>query len=148
MLAAMIAGGLCALVGGGEMFVRGATELARKLGVSESIIAITLVAGGTSLPELASSAVSLIKGRGGMALGNAIGSNIANILLVLGVSATARPLAFGNITIADLCVVAAGSALLLLTAFTFRRREIDRPEGAIFIILYAAYIVWLIRTNG
>lgn len=145
--AVMIVGGLCALVGGGEMFVRGATELARRLGVSESIIAITLVAGGTSLPELASSVASLLKGRGGMALGNALGSNIANILLVLGVSATAHPLRFGTITMTDLYVVLASSVLLLMTAFTFRRRAIDRWEGSIFIIIYAAYIVWLIKTN-
>ena len=148
ILAAMIVGGLCALVGGGEMFVHGATELARRLGVSESIIAITLVAGGTSLPELASSAVSLIKGRGAMALGNAIGSNTANILLVLGVSATAHPLTFGSIGMTDLCMVLAGSVLLLLTAFTFRRRAIDRWEGSIFVIIYTAYIIWLIKSNG
>ena len=147
LLAAMIAGGLCALVGGGEMFVRGATELARRLGVSESIIAITLVAGGTSLPELASSAVSLLKGRSGMALGNAIGSNTANILLVLGVSATARPLTFGSITEVDIYAVPASTVLLLLTAFTFRRGAIDRWEGALFLAAYAAYIVWLIESN-
>lgn len=148
LTAAMIVGGLCALVGGGEMFVSGATELARRLGVSESVIAITLVAGGTSLPELASSVVSLAKGRSGMALGNAIGSNTANILLVLGASATAHPLTFGTITITDLCVVLASSVLLMLTAFTFRRRAIDRWEGTIFVIIYTAYIVWLIKSNN
>ena len=147
LLCVMIVGGLCALVGGGEMFVRGATELARRLGVSESIIAITLVAGGTSLPELASSVASLLKGRGGMALGNALGSNIANILLVLGLSATAHPLTFGTITMTDLCAVLAGAVLLLVSAFTFRRRAIDRWEGSIFIIIYTVYIVWLIKTN-
>ena len=146
LLAVMIVGGVCALVGGGEMFVRGATELARRLGVADSIIAITLVAGGTSLPELASSVVSLVKGRSGMALGNVIGSNTANILLVLGVSASARPLTFGSITITDLCVVLASSVLLLLTAFTFRRRAIDRWEGSLFIIIYIAYIARLIVT--
>ena len=148
LLTAMIAGGLCALVGGGEMFVHGATELARRLGVSESVIAITIVAGGTSLPELASSVVSLLKGRGGMALGNAIGSNTANILLVLGASAAAHPLTFGTIAAADLCAVVAGSVLLLLTAFTFRRKAVDRWEGVIFIVLYALYIAWLIKTGA
>ena len=145
LLAVMIAGGLCALVGGGEMFVHGATELARRLGVSESVIAITLVAGGTSLPELASSVASLMKGRSGMALGNALGSNIANILLVLGASATAHPLTFGTITMTDLYVVLASAVALFIAAFTFRRREIDRWEGTLFIIIYAVYIAWLIR---
>lgn len=145
MTAVMITGGLCALAGGGEMFVHGATELARRLGVPESVIAITLVAGGTSLPELASSVVSLLKGRGGMALGNVIGSNTANILLVLGVSASARPLTFSAISDVDLGIVLAGAVLLFVSAFTFRRRAIDRWEGGIFITLYIAYIVWLIR---
>lgn len=145
MIAVMVAAGLCALVGGGEMFVHGATELARRLGVSESVIAITLVAGGTSLPELASSVASLVKGRGSMALGNALGSNIANILLVLGASAAAHPLTFGTITATDLYVVLAGAVLLFVSAFTFRRRAVDRWEGTLFIIIYAVYIAWLIR---
>ena len=145
MIAVMVAAGLCALVGGGEMFVHGATELARRLGVSESVIAITLVAGGTSLPELASSVASLVKGRGSMALGNALGSNIANILLVLGASAAAHPLTFGTITATDLYVVLAGAVLLFVSAFTFRHRAVDRWEGTLFIIIYAVYIAWLIR---
>ena len=81
----LIVGGLAGLIAGGEMFLRSATAIARHLGVSESVIAITLVAGGTSLPELASSLVSLAKGKSDMALGNVLGSNIANILLILGV---------------------------------------------------------------
>ena len=84
LLAAMIVGGLAGLVIGGELFLRSATRIARHLGVSESVIAITLVAGGTSLPELASSLVSVLKGKPDMALGNIVGSNIANILLILG----------------------------------------------------------------
>ena len=147
IVAVMILGGLCALVGGGEMFVHGATEVARKLGVSESVIAITLVAGGTSLPELASSVVSLVKGHGEMALGNALGSCTANILMVLGASAAARPLTFGTITVTDLYVVLASAVALFLSAFTFRRREIDRWEGTLFVIFYTAYIAWLIKTG-
>ena len=143
--AAMILGGLAALVGGGELFLDHATSIARKLGVSESVIAITLVAGGTSLPELASSVVSLLKGKAEMALGNVVGSNIANILLILGASATIRPLTLGGITFIDIAMVALCSALLLLTAFTFRKKEIDRWEGALFLAVYAAYLVYLIR---
>ena len=141
----MIAGGLAGLIFGGDMFLKSATEIARRLGISESVIAITLVAGGTSLPELASSVVSLLKGKSEMALGNVIGSNIANILLILGVSATIRPLTMGGITTTDILMVVLSSLLLLLTAFTFRRKQIDRWEGAIFLMIYVAYIWYLIH---
>lgn len=144
-LAAMIVGGLVLLVGGGELFLRAATAIARALGVSDSVIALTLVAGGTSLPELAASIVSLVKGRSAMALGNAIGSNIANILLILGLSATIRPLSMGGITHADLAAVLSNALLLWIAAFTFRRRAIDRTEGALFLLLYAAYLWHLLR---
>ena len=145
LMAVMIVGGLAGLVFGGEMFLRSATEIARKLGISESVIAITLVAGGTSLPELASSLVSLFKGKADMALGNVIGSNIANILLILGLSATIHPLSMGGITVWDLLMVVLSSVLLFLAAFTFKRRAIDRWEGAIFLAIYVAYIGYLIR---
>ncbi|WP_300797667.1 calcium/sodium antiporter [uncultured Alistipes sp.] len=145
LAAVMIVGGLAGLVFGGELFLDSATALARQLGVSESVIAITLVAGGTSLPELASSVVSLIKGKADMALGNVIGSNIANILLILGLSATINPLTMGGITTTDLAVVILTSLLLFLTAFTFRRKAVDRWEGVIFLVIYALYIWQLIR---
>ena len=145
LAAVMIVGGLAGLVFGGELFLDSATALARQLGVSESIIAITLVAGGTSLPELASSVVSLVKGKADMALGNVIGSNIANILLILGLSATINPLTMGGITTTDLAVVILTSLLLFLTAFTFRRRAVDRWEGVIFLVIYALYIWQLVR---
>lgn len=141
----MIVGGLAGLVFGGEMFLKSATAIARSLGISESIIAITLVAGGTSLPELASSVVSLLKGKAEMALGNVIGSNIANILLILGVSATIHPLTMGGITLTDILMVVLSSLLLFVTAFTFRKKQIDRWEGAIFLAIYVAYIWYLIK---
>ena len=122
-----------------------ATEIARRLGISESVIAITLVAGGTSLPELASSLVSLFKGKADMALGNVIGSNIANILLILGISATIHPLTMGGITLTDILVVVLSSLLLFMAAFTFRSKKLDRWEGAIFLAIYIAYIWYLIR---
>lgn len=140
----MIVGGLAGLIAGGELFLRSATAIARHLGVSESVIALTLVAGGTSLPELASSIVSLLKGKAEMALGNVLGSNIANILLILGLSATIHPLAMGGITLTDLLMVVLSSLLLFVTAFTFRSKKIDRPEGAIFLLIYVAYIWYLI----
>ncbi len=145
LMAVMILGGLAGLIFGGEMFLDNATALARRMGISESVIAITLVAGGTSLPELASSVVSLVKGKSDMALGNVIGSNIANILLILGLSATIHPLTMGGITLVDLLVVLLSSVLLFLAAFTFRRRAVDRWEGALFLVIYALYIAHLIR---
>lgn len=145
LTAVMIVGGLAGLVFGGEMFLRSATSIARSLGISESVIAITLVAGGTSLPELASSLVSLFKGKADMALGNVIGSNIANILLILGVSATIHPLSMGGITVWDLLMVLLSSVVVFLAAFTFKRKAIDRWEGALFVAIYAVYIWYLIR---
>lgn len=141
----MIVGGLAALVTGGEFFLRSATSVARHLGISESVIAITLVAGGTSLPELASSIVSLLKGKAEMALGNVIGSCVANILLILGISSVIRPLTMGGITTYDIGMVVLSSALLFGAAFTFRRRMLDRREGVIFLAIYAAYIFYLLR---
>lgn len=145
LMALMIVGGLAGLIFGGELFLDNATALARRIGVSDSLIAITLVAGGTSLPELASSIVSLVKGKSDMALGNVIGSNIANILLILGLSASIHPLTMGGITVVDLLVVLLSSVLLFLAAFTFRRRAVDRWEGVLFLLIYAAYIAYLIK---
>ncbi|SEA27435.1 cation:H+ antiporter [Alistipes timonensis JC136] len=145
LMSVMIVGGLAGLVFGGEMFLRSATSIARSLGISESVIAITLVAGGTSLPELASSLVSLFKGKADMALGNVIGSNIANILLILGVSATINPLSMGGITVRDLLMVLLSSVVVFLAAFTFKRKAVDRWEGTLFVAIYIAYIWYLIR---
>ncbi len=145
LISVMIVGGLAGLVFGGEMFLRSATSIARSLGISESVIAITLVAGGTSLPELASSLVSLFKGKADMALGNVIGSNIANILLILGVSATINPLSMGGITVRDLLMVLLSSVVVFLAAFTFKRKAVDRWEGTLFVAIYIAYIWYLIR---
>lgn len=144
LMIVMIVGGLCGLIFGGELFLDSATKIARSLGVSESVIAITLVAGGTSLPELASSVVSLLKGKADLALGNVIGSNIANILLILGLSSLINPLTMGGVTHFDLLAVLMTSILLMVTAFTFRRRALDRAEGVIFLALYAGYIYLLI----
>lgn len=144
LMAVMIIGGLGGLIFGGELFLDSATKIARSLGISESVIAITLVAGGTSLPELASSIVSLVKGKADLALGNVIGSNIANILLILGLSATINPLTMGGIVPRDLLVVLLTAVLLFLSAFTFRRQMLDRAEGVIFLAIYAGYIYLLI----
>ena len=140
----MIVGGLAALVFGGNLFQTSAVEVARALGVSESMIAITLLAGGTSLPELAASAVSAVKGKAEMAMGNVLGSNISNIFLVLGASATITPLSLGGITMVDLLSVLGASILLWITAFSFKRNKIDRPEAVILIVAYIAYIWYMV----
>lgn len=145
LIALAIIGGLAGLIFGGELFLDNATALARRLGVSESVIALTLVAGGTSLPELASSVVSLLKGKAEMALGNVIGSNIANILLILGLSATIRPLTPEGITLFDFGMVLLSALLLFVAAFTFRRKAIDRWEGVLFLLIYIGYIWQTVR---
>ena len=140
----MIVGGLAGLVFGGNLFQTSAVEVARALGVSESMIAITLLAGGTSLPELAASAVSAFKGKSEMAMGNVLGSNISNIFLVLGASATITPLSLGGITMVDLLTVLGASILLWITTFSFKRNKIDRPEAVILIVAYIAYIWYMV----
>ena len=139
-----ILGGLGMLIYGGQLCVDSATEIARNLGVSEATIAITLVAGGTSLPELAASLVSLIKGRGGLALGNVLGSNIANILLILGASSLITPLSMGNITMIDIAVAVSAPVLVLLSGLFIGDKRITRFEGIIFLLIFAGYIYTLI----
>lgn len=136
-------GGLVALVLGGQWFVDGASGIARAIGWSEGLIGLTILAAGTSLPELATSVVSATKGFPGIALGNVIGSNIFNIFFVLGCTATVTPLSFGTISLFDLVTLAVVSLLFWTFGWFYGRRTITRPEGALFIIIYIAYIVWL-----
>lgn len=135
--------GLLALVGGGRLFVNSATAVAQHFNLSEKFIAITIMSAGTSLPELATCIVAAQKGRGQMALGNILGSNISNILLILGGSALIHPLSFAGITLTDMGVVIASALLLMLTAFTFKKNRLDRTEGVIFIIIEIGYMAWL-----
>ena len=141
--AVLIAGGLAGLIFGGRWFVNGASGLAASLGVSETIIAITIVAVGTSLPELATSVVASVKGRSQLALGNVIGSNIFNICLILGVSSTVRPLDGTGIMLSDILAPLIAIILLWISAFTFKGRKINRIDGAVFLAAYIAYIVYL-----
>lgn len=140
----MIGLGLVGLIYGGKLFLDSGISLARSIGISESVIAITLMAGGTSLPELAACVVSALKGKPQIALGNVIGSNISNIFLILGLSASIHPLKLGNILPADMVVLTISSLLIFLTAYTFKKRAADRIEGIVFLLLYVAYIIWLI----
>lgn len=140
----MIVGGLAGLVFGGRLFVNSASELARIFGVSDKFIAITVMAGGTSMPELATCVVAALKGKGQLALGNILGSNISNILLILGGSALINPLSFSGITAVDLATVLAAALFIMLSAWMFRKNKLDRFEGVILLLGEAAYMWYLI----
>lgn len=142
--AAYIAGGLAALVTGGDRFVAGASEIAKVLGVSDAVTGLTIVACGTSLPELATSITAALKGKPGIALGNVIGSNIFNIFFVLGASATITPLRLGCITGIDLLTLTAASLLFWLFGWIIRKQTITRGEGAFMTLCYIGYIAWLV----
>ena len=140
----LIAGGLAALIFGGRLFVNAATDIAKGFGVSDKFIAITVLAAGTSMPELATSVVAAFKGKGQLALGNILGSNISNILLILGGSALISPLSFKGMTYVDLGAVLAASLFILFSAYTFKKRQLDRFEGSILVLMEAAYMWYLI----
>lgn len=139
-----IIAGLAGLIFGGDMFVDAASAVARAWGVPESTIAITLVAGGTSLPELASSIVAIIKGRSSLALGNVLGSNIANILLILGLCGTVTPLSMGSVDLIDIYVMVAASGAVMVSALVIGNDKITRFEGVMFLLSYVAYVYYLI----
>lgn len=139
-----ILGGLAGLIIGGNFFVDGAGGIARGLGVSESVIGLTLVEGGTSLPELATSIVAALKKNPEIAIGNAIGSNLFNIFFVLGCSASITPMRLTGITNLDLWVLVGAGILLWLFGLFFGKRTITRIEGSILMLCYAAYMAVLI----
>lgn len=140
----MIIAGLAGLIVGGRLFVNSATELAKMFGVSDKFIAITIMAAGTSMPELATCIVAALKGRGQLALGNVLGSNIANILLILGGAALINPLSFAGMTYVDLGIILIGALVILASAFMFKKKELDRYEGAIFVLMEIGYMWYLI----
>lgn len=139
-----VVGGLAGLVFGGDIFVEGASAIAKSMGVSEAVIGLTIVAAGTSLPELAASVAAAIKGHTDMAIGNVIGSNIFNIFLVLGVSATITPLPLGAINNFDLLTQFGAAVLFWIFGCLFGRRTFTRAEGAVLTALYVAYTAWLV----
>ena len=142
--ALFIVGGLAGLVFGGQFFVDGASGIASALGVSESTIGLTIVAGGTSLPELATSVTAALKKNSGIAIGNAIGSNLFNIFFVLGCSATISPLPMGGINNIDMLVLIGSAILFWLVGWFFKKRTITRVEGALLVVCYIAYTAFLI----
>lgn len=143
-----IVGGLAGLIWGGQLFVDGACGVARSLGVSESVIGLTLVAGGTSLPELATSIVAALKKNPEIAIGNMVGSNLFNIFFVLGCSASITPLHLTGIGNLDLLVLVGSSILLWIFGVFFGRRTITRVEGAVLMVCYVGYTAWLIAQAG
>lgn len=140
-----IGGGLAGLIFGGQWFVEGASNIARSLGISESVIGLTLVAGGTSLPELATSIVAAVKKNPEIAIGNVIGSNLFNIFFVLGCSASITPLYLTGIDNFDLLMLAGSCVLLWFFGFCFAKRTITRFEGGILVLCYIIYTTILIR---
>lgn len=136
--------GLAALIFGGNMFVDGATEVARVLGLSEAVIGITIVSAGSSLPELAVSVNAARKGNVGIALGNVLGSNILNIFFILGVSATITPISLDGFSCVDYYVLLASSLLIYIVARFGGKAVINRFEGAVLVAGYVAYTTWLV----
>ncbi len=139
----LIVCGLVGLVLGGRLFVNSGSDIARGFGVSDAFIGITVMAVGTSLPELAASVNAAIKKKGQMALGNVIGSNIFNILLILGTSSIIRPLTLGGITMIDMGMMILTTIMIMLSALLISKKEIKRGVGALFFMIYIAYIVYL-----
>lgn len=138
----LVAGGLTGLMIGGSLFVKGAVELARGLGISEAVIGLTVVAIGTSMPELATSVVAALKGEGDIAIGNVVGSNIFNVLCILGTTAMIQPLQSSGITPVDLWVMV-GMAAISWPLMHWGRR-LGRIEGGILLAAYGCYMGYLL----
>lgn len=143
---ALILGGLAGLVVGGELIVKSAVDLATRMGVSEAIIGLTIVALGTSLPELATSVIAAAKHNSDIAIGNVFGSNIFNVFFVLGTSAAIRPLpAYEGIEL-DACMAAMGSIIVWLAVKTNKAQKVQRWAGALLLIVYGAYLAYRLWT--
>ena len=139
----LVAAGLAGLIFGGDLFVKSATKLARSIGVSDKFIAITVLAGGTSLPELATCVVAAAKHKDQLALGNILGSNVFNILFILGCSAVVTPLSFAGMNLVDALTLVLSAVLLLVWAYTGHIRRIDRWEGTVMLLAFGAYYCYL-----
>ncbi len=135
---------LAALVFGGNLFLNAAKNIARSWGMSEAVISITIVAIGTSLPELITAVVAAFKKNPQLALGNVIGSNVFNILMILGLSSSLEPLVLKDINFADYLVVILAAVMTFIVTYTFKKKTFDRIEGAIFLTVYVGYTVYLL----
>ena len=134
--------GLACLIVGSNLFVESASAVAKSLGVSDAMIGLTIVAGGTSLPELATSVVAAMKGRSSIAIGNLIGSNVFNILMILGITGVICPMDLHGITLVDMGVLF--GSMLLLWGFSYTKYTVARWEGALLTVLFGCYMGWLI----
>lgn len=134
--------GLVCLVFGSNLFVDAATVIARQLGVSDAVIGLTIIAGGTSFPELATSVVSARKGQSGIAIGNVLGSNVFNILLILGITGVMSPMTLQGITTVDLAMLVVSMVMLWL--FSFTKYTLARWEGALLTIVFIGYMSYLV----
>ena len=134
--------GLLCLVGGSDLFVNGAKSIAKMLGVSDAVIGLTVVACGTSLPELATSIVAARKGQSAIAIGNVIGSNVFNILMILGVTGMVLPMNIQGITTVDLSVMM--GSMVLVWLFSFTKYTVERWEGALLTAGFVGYMTWLV----
>lgn len=138
--------GIGGLIGGGQIFVNSASTIAQMAGLSEKFIAITILAGGTSMPELVTCVVAAAKQRNQLALGNVLGSNIFNILLIIGTSATIHPIVFGGINLIDMGILVLSVVALWLFAVLGRRSRINRFEGTLLLLLFVAYYIVLFQS--
>lgn len=136
-----VAIGLGCLIFGSNLFVDSASSVARELDISEGVIGLTIVAGGTSLPELATSVVAARKGQSAIAIGNVIGSNVFNVLLILGLTATISPMQIQGITMVDLSIMML--SVLMVWGFSYTKFTVARWEGALLVLVFAAYMWWL-----
>ncbi len=141
----MVAGGIAALVTGGKLVVDGAVNIATRMGISESLIGLTVVAAGTSLPELATSVVAAMRKKPDIAIGNVVGSNIFNIFLILGISTLIRPLPVTAHVNTDIIVLAGGSLLLFFFMFIGKKHHLERRNGLILILLYLTYLAFIVK---
>lgn len=140
--AALVVIGLAALVAGSNVFVKGASAVAMALGVSEAVIGLTIVAGGTSLPELATSVVAARRGDSGIAIGNVLGSNAFNILMILGATGAICPMPTAGVTMADMLVML--GSMVALWAFSYTKMRIQRWEGGVLVAAFAVYLAYLL----
>lgn len=140
--------GLSGLIIGGQLVVSNSVAIADSLGISKKIIGLTIVAAGTSLPELVTSVVAAMKKNSDIAIGNVIGSNIFNILLILSISSFINPIAYNSNFNIDIYILIGGTIFLLMAMLTGRRKKLDRWEAAILLSFYVSYTVYLLKTSG
>jgi len=141
---AFVVVGLAGLVIGGRLVVTNAVFVAKVMGVSEKVIGLTIIAAGTSLPELATSVVAAVRKNADIAVGNVIGSNIFNILLIGGLVSVVKPVTYSLVFNTDFYILAAGTILLFITMFTDQKHKLDRWEAAMLLILYVSYTTFII----